>query len=259
MYGVRLFDSVVENDVAEIVLVTPVWNDSARLEVFGFQLAKALLDSDLPVRWIVADDGSDDREQLLVDALVERLAETYSSVESMCFEKRSRKGGAIYAAWEACPSANWLAFVDADGAIDADTTVRLLQRTQSLETNTAVIGVRRNSDTAPVHRMWMRSISFQLFRGLVRHLTGIRFQDTQCGAKLVCGDSYRAVFANLKERGFVFDVELLLALRENGTCIEEMSIPWSEQPEGKVNPLRDAWGMIAALLRIRRRMKAKDY
>jgi len=42
----------------EIVLVTPVWNDSKRLSEFGPSLAQALAASELPVRWVVADDGS---------------------------------------------------------------------------------------------------------------------------------------------------------------------------------------------------------
>ena len=42
----------------QILLVTPVWNDSARLAGFGATLAKALADSSLSIRWLIADDGS---------------------------------------------------------------------------------------------------------------------------------------------------------------------------------------------------------
>ena len=41
----------------EIVLVTPVWNDAARLEAFGPALAAALASAGLPLRWVIADDG----------------------------------------------------------------------------------------------------------------------------------------------------------------------------------------------------------
>ena len=51
----------------EIVLVTPVWNDAARLEAFGPELAAALASAGLPLRWVIADDGScaDERERLV--------------------------------------------------------------------------------------------------------------------------------------------------------------------------------------------------
>lgn len=52
------------------VLVTPVWNDSARLAGFGPQLAAALAASGLRVYWIVADDGSSLMEQDLLVSLV---------------------------------------------------------------------------------------------------------------------------------------------------------------------------------------------
>ena len=94
---------------------------------------------------------------------------------------------------------------------------------------------------------------------LVRGLVGIHFEDTQCGAKVIPAAAYRAVSSQLMERGFVFDVELLLALQKHGSRIEQLRIPWREMPDGKVHPLRDAWGMIAGLLRIRKRMKAGGY
>ena len=90
-------------------------------------LAQALSKSDLPVRWIVADDGSSELEQAKISALVERLSVVYADVEVMLFAERSRKGGAIYQAWSACPDADLLAFVDADGAVDARSTLRLLR------------------------------------------------------------------------------------------------------------------------------------
>ncbi|HKK17484.1 MAG TPA: hypothetical protein VJ952_02285, partial [Opitutales bacterium] len=68
-----------------------------------------------------------------------------------------------------------------------------------------------------------------------------------------------AVSANLRERGFIFDVELLLALDQAGYPVAEMRIPWREIPGGKVHPLRDAWAMIAGLGRIRRRLKLGAY
>ena len=85
-----------------IVLVMPVWNDSARLAKFGPKLAAVLQASNLPVRWIVADDGSSDVEKARVKALVESFKQSYPSVEAMFFDQRSCKGGAVYSAWDAC-------------------------------------------------------------------------------------------------------------------------------------------------------------
>jgi glycosyltransferase involved in cell wall biosynthesis len=243
----------------QIVLVTPVWNDSRRLELFGPKLAQALCQSGLSVRWVVADDGSSELEQGKITALVECLTIVYPHVEVMLFAERSRKGGAIYQAWDACPEADLLAFVDADGAIDAESVMRLIEHACECGPDVGVVGIRHDAVDTPVRRPWMRALSFRLFTTLVRGLVGIHFEDTQCGAKVVPAAAYRALSAQLMERGFVFDVELLLALQRHGSQIEQMRIPWREMPGGKVKPLRDAWGMIAGLLRIRKRLQDGMY
>lgn len=237
----------------------PVWNDSARLAKFGPKLAEALKESGLPVRWIVADDGSDEGEKEQVHKLVESFKETYPSVEAMFFDERSHKGGAIYSAWNACREASWLGFVDCDGAVDAASTIQLMQEAVANGPRDGCIGVRHNSKQTPLQRPLGRLISFYLFSLLAHVLVGIRFEDTQCGAKVIPGEGYRAVSANLREKGFIFDVELLLALDQAGYTIKELRIPWREIPGGKVHPLRDGWAMIAGLLRIRRRMKLGAY
>lgn len=249
----------VSTPPTQIVLVTPVWNDSARLANFGPQLAAALVAAGLPVRWVVADDGSCAEEQELVLELVQSFQGVYPNVEAMLFEERSHKGGAIYSAWDACPEADWLGFVDADGAIDADSTVCLIEHAIEQGKDGGCVGVRHDAEATPVKRPLGRALSFRLFSFLVHRLIGSRFEDTQCGAKIVPGRGYRQVASTLEERGYIFDVELLLALDRLGCRIEELRIPWREMAGGKVHPLRDAWPMLAGLWRIRKRLKAGIY
>lgn len=242
-----------------IVLVTPVWNDSSRLSVFGPKLAEAIRASGLPVRWIVADDGSDAEEKSRVGEVVASLRMIYPRVEAMLFDQRAHKGGAIYSAWDLCPEATWLGFVDSDGAIDAASTIGLIQTALAAGPKSGCVGVRHHSKETPLQRPLGRLISFYIFTFLVRGLVGIRFRDTQCGAKIIPAEGYRKVSAKLEERGFIFDVELLLALDLSGYSIREQPIPWREMPGGKVRPLRDAWAMLAGMLRIRRRSRTGHY
>lgn len=228
--------------------------------MFGPKLAQVLSSSGRSVRWVVADDGSSELEQGKITALVDCLKAVYPNVEAMLFAERSRKGGAIYRAWDACPDADLLAFVDADGAIDAQSVLCLLEHACAFSSDaSAVVGIRHDSEDTPVRRPWMRALSFRLFTSLVHGLVGIHFEDTQCGAKVIPAAAYRAVSTKLMERGFVFDVELLLALERFGCRIEQVRIPWREMPGGKVHPLRDAWGMVSGLLRIRKRLKTGAY
>lgn len=243
----------------EIVLVTPVWNDSARLAVFGHALARALAGAGLPLRWVIADDGSCSEEKSRLAALQQEFSGIYERVELMLFSPRSRKGGAVYQAWDACPGAAWLVFSDADGAITPEVVLALIQEAISLGSSSAVVGVRRHTKASPLRRSRLRNLSFYLFNSLVQAAVGIRFKDTQCGVKVVDAEAYRAVTDRLVEKGFAFDVELLVALESQGTRIREAPIPWQEVGGGKVSPWRDSWAMLAALFRIRRRFRQGLY
>jgi hypothetical protein len=64
----------------EILLVTPVWNDSARLADFGTQLAAALADSPLAIHWVIADDGSAARDHAPLRELRDVFGEIFPRV-----------------------------------------------------------------------------------------------------------------------------------------------------------------------------------
>lgn len=242
-----------------IVIVTPVWNDSERLSRFGPELARALAESELPVGWIVADDGSDPDETAKTRAVVENLSEQFPLITSMYFKERTRKGGAIYKAWLACENADWLAFVDADGAVDAESTVKLIRTAVVQGKNGGCVAIRQNAEDARVERAAGRAVSFRLFSTIVRIMVGIPFRDTQCGAKVIPGSVFRKIADSLLERGYVFDVELLLALHSAGAQILEMPVSWREMEGSKVNPLKDAWGMLEGLRRVRSRKRRGHY
>ncbi|MGJ8639064.1 MAG: glycosyltransferase [Opitutaceae bacterium] len=225
---------------------------------FGPELAQALARSNLSVRWIIADDGSTSAELERLKNLLEDFRNVYSATELFECTQRFRKGGAIYQAWNQDETVGGYAFVDADGAIDANTVVELL-KAFSGDSSSAYVGVRKQSEATKVTRPLGRSLSFKLFTGLVRLMTGYPFGDTQCGLKVIPGAAYRTISDRLIERGFVFDVELLVALKERSISIVERPISWQEMPDGKINPLKDAWAMIGGLMRIRKRIRSGDY
>ena len=71
--------------------------------------------------------------------------------------------------------------------------------------------------------------------------------------RVIKGDDYRRIAHRLVENGLAFDSELLATLRHDGSLWREEPVTWVEKKGGKVKPLRDAWGMLRALLRIRGR------
>ena len=92
----------------------------------------------------------------------------------------------------------------------------------------------------------------QMFYSFVNFLAVPGINDTQCGFKLFRRDCARALFTDLNEAGWAFDVEVLYRAQLTGYGIAEVAVNWHEVDGSKVNPVRDAIRMFIAVFRIRR-------
>ncbi len=237
----------------EILLVTPVWNDSSRLAGFGAELARALAASPLPIRWIIADDGSGPHEHAALTRLRDTFAETFPRVELHFAAAHHGKGSVVREAWALGPDAAWLAFVDADGSVTAEEMIGLIDR--AVTSGSSVLGIRKRTATTRLVESPWRSLFHRGFLLAAHLLLDLQCEDPQCGAKVLRGSDCRRVAGGLREHGLAFDSELLCALKRDGASWLEIPVNWVEKPGGKVKPLRDAWIMLAALMRTRKRMR----
>lgn len=235
-----------------IVLVTPVWRDSTRLAVFGKSLAAALAAARLPVRWVIADDGSGPEEIQRLGVLRDEFAGVYPEIELHGAAAHRGKGSVVREAWALHPGAEWLAFVDADGSAPPADVLGLL--TKAVAEDSSVIGIRRRTAATEIVETPWRGLAHRAFPLAVRLLLGLRCEDPQCGAKVLKASDYRRIEPSLVEAGLAFDSELLAHLLREGCAWLELPINWAEKSGGKVRPLRHAWGMLAALWRVRRRL-----
>lgn len=233
-----------------VLIVTPVWNDSARLEEYAPSLAQACAGSDLHIRWVISDDGSTPREIESLEALREMHRATFPKIDIHRGEHRG-KGSAIRGAWNADANSDWLAFVDCDGSTTAEDMLKLIQR--AAKEDKSVIGIRKRTEQTEIHESFYRSIFHHGYLLVVRMLLGLSCEDPQCGAKVIRGEHYREVAGSLQEDGFCIDTELLTALKQKGFGWLEIPINWAEKKGGKVFPLIDSWRMFAGVLRIRSR------
>ncbi len=241
-----------------IVLVTPVWNDSKRLAIFAPELGAAICDSQLPILWVIADDGSNASNRLKYEVIADYVRTLGCQVDTIRLEDRSFKGGVIYEAWNNYPDADWLAFVDADGAVSAKSIIDLIYLAREIGEEACAVAVRSDQEK-PVRRSCKRRFSCCLFMRLVEFILGLKLGDTQCGAKVISGSTYRNFASQLRESGYVFDVELLVLLNMHAVNLIHCPVEWEEKARGKIKLLRDGWSMLIGLLRIRRRLRLGIY
>ncbi|MGA0900250.1 MAG: glycosyltransferase [Luteolibacter sp.] len=233
-----------------LLIVTPVWNDSARLGEYAPSLAKACSESDLAIRWVIADDGSSKQELAALETLRNTHRKTFPEIH-IHSEMHRGKGHVIRSTWNTDPDSHWLAFVDCDGATSARDFLSLINK--AIDEQKSVIGIRKRTEQTVIHESAYRWIFHHGYLLVVRLFLGLRSEDLQCGAKVIRGTDYRAVADSLEEDGFCFDTELLTALKAKGFGWLETPINWAEKKGGKVFPLIDSWKMFAGVLRIRGR------
>lgn len=242
-----------------IVLVTPVYRDSERLAAFGPSLARAFAASSRPIHWVVADDGSGETETTRVKALVRAFREVYPPIDFFAGEGHLGKGGTVRNAWKAYSDADWLAFVDADGSVDARALLSLIERAIAVGPGHVILASRMPAPGTVVIQKPLRKLTHRTFAAIGRVLLGLPIRDLQCGAKVVDSSSFKAVAPRLVENGFAFDAELLVALHRNGTKLIEVPVDWAEKGGGSVDPFAQAWPMLAALFRIRKGRRTGRY
>lgn len=242
-----------------IVLVTPVYRDSQRLSVFAPSLAKAFAESHRTIKWVVADDGSGEEEVRRLQELIEIHRKTHPDIELHEAGKHLGKGGTVRCAWKSYSDADWLAFVDADGSIDAESLLKLIEKAVEAGPGHAVIASRRSSPETTVIQKPLRKITHRTFAALARAILNLPVRDLQCGAKVIDSTAFRAIAPQLVEDGFAFDAELLAALHRHGVKLIEIPVNWAEKSRGSVNPFVQAWPMLAAIFRVRRRRSTGHY
>jgi len=236
------------------LLVIPAYCEGRRLADFAEALLVALVESRLPVEVQVVDDGSSSEDREAESALCERLNARWSGWRPLrVLPVNEGKGATVYAGWDAAGDVRWLGFCDADGSVPPDEVVRLMRVAMaSSDPLACVIASRRAAPMKTVRRSWLRSGLSAVFAAWVRRCTGLVVQDTQCGCKFVPAAVYLTIRPELRERRFVFDVELLFCAVRAGARVREEPVNWVSRPGGSLRLWRDGAAMVAAVWRLRR-------
>lgn len=239
------------------LLVIPAYRESARLPTYLNELAATLAEAEPDIALLIVDDGSGSEEQ---SALLEAIKSHERAgrprlLKPLLLAHNQGKGAAVRLGWSEgllCKDADWVGFVDADGAIPAGEVRRLIEMAADRADRPVLFASRVLMLGRRVERSLIRHLIGRLFATLIGNIICPTVYDSQCGFKLLPTEVWRRIAADLRESGFAFDVELLAALRKNGSLIEEVPIDWFDRPGSKVHLFRDGWRMLRAVFRIRR-------
>ena len=120
--------------------------------------------------------------------------------------------------------------------------------------NNSVYFGSRNLKYSEMKFKFHRKILGIFFSILLRILFQIDIKDTQCGFKLYKKKVAKHLFNNIKDTGFVHDVEVVLLSRKFNYGIKELPVTWIHRNESKLNLYVDTFKMFYKLFIIKKNL-----
>ena len=232
----------------KIELCIPAHNEGTIIAESAQHVVRVLRENGRNAQVTVIDNASTDETA--------RIARAVDGVSVLTITERG-KGAAVVGAARAS-NAEIFGFIDADLSVDPKEVIILLAH---IEKDTCDIAIgSRLIDSSIVERGKLRSVSSRVFNVIRRLIVGIRAEDTQCGLKVMNARG-RAILAQCNETGWFFDIEFLARAERAGLRIHEIPVHWNEHRfagrASKLRLLRDGFGAVAAMVRVRYRAVVK--
>lgn len=226
-----------------VSIVIPAYNESARLAA-GFERLRGPLEALGPdaTEVVLVDDGSRDDTM----AVAHRVYGHLPHFRGVRQEPNQGKGAALRLGF-AVASAPLLITADADLSIRPAHFPDFVAALASCD-----VAPGSRQDAGGDYQSAVRTVATRVFNGLVRHYTGTRLRDTQCGGKGFRTGAARALgLLGFADR-FAFDAELLYLAQRLGLRVAPVEVGWDDIAGSSVHVARDSLQMLRDLRSLRR-------
>jgi glycosyltransferase involved in cell wall biosynthesis len=213
----------IKESCMRLSLIIPAHNEEARIIPTLQQYEQHLREhygGDFEII-VVANGCTDNTAQTALD-----IAKTDPQIKVIDIGQPIGKGGAILQGFREAQGQR-IAFADADGATDPESLLALIKQ---LDYNDVVIGSRRLPNSViTIKQPWLRRAVSAIFAMVVYLLFGLRYHDTQCGAKAFRRSAALQLAKVVNEQRWVFDVDLLLSAEALNLSVAECPIVWTDK------------------------------
>jgi glycosyltransferase involved in cell wall biosynthesis len=181
--------------------------------------------------------------------VVQQVAKEFPAISALEFKEPIGKGGALIEGLKLAPLADFIGYVDADGATSPRAFHDLLKRMPGAD---CVIGSRwLPGAVLHVEQSGRRRFASRMFHLMIELLFHMRIRDTQCGAKVMRRQAVEKIHPNLRIADMAFDINLLYALKRAGFRVLEVPTEWTDKIGSKVALGRTSLTMFFSALRVR--------
>jgi glycosyltransferase involved in cell wall biosynthesis len=238
-------------DAPDLEVVIPVHNEELALEDSVRRLHGYLSEA-IPFSWriVIADNASADA----TPDIARRLALALDHVGTIRIERKGR-GAALRAAWSHS-SARVVAYMDVDLSTDLRALLPLVAPLLCGHSEVA-IGTRLATGSRVI-RGPKRELISRSYNHVLRAALRAKFSDAQCGFKAVRADVLPELLGAVRDQGWFFDTELLVAAQRRGMRIHEVPVDWIDDPDSRVQILPTAAGDLRGVMRLMWQTRAPD-
>lgn len=204
---------------AKLSIIIPAYNEEKRIlptlkDYYGF-LSKKLKSN---FEMIIVPNNCSDKTL----EICKKFSDRKKQIKIFNIPGKVGKGGAVIKGFTNA-NGEFIGFTDADGSIDAENFFKLYK---NIKNNDGVIGSRRAKGAKVRGRKLSERISSYLFNITIRIFVGLKFKDTQCGAKIFTRRAANLITKNISETGWIFDVDMLNICKNKRLKIKEIPIIW---------------------------------
>lgn len=232
----------------ELSVIIPVFNEEKRVSKTLEAAFKYLKAKKIRAEILVVDDGSRDETLKVVGKFKNKT--TSRQVLKILKQPVNRGKGAAVKTGALAAKGNIVLYMDADNATPLSEFEKFKP---AFKKGVDVIVGSRAVDRAQVkvHQPLYREVIGRVGNIIIQLLVVPGINDTQCGFKAFTLKAAQSIFPLQTIERFGFDVELLFIAKIQGLSILEASVQWMDDPNTRVNALRDSIRTFVDLFIIR--------
>ena len=237
--------------IKSLSVVFPMYNEANRLfrtfkDIEKFKKLNFIKD----IEYIFVDDGSTDNS-------IKKINDFFRNKKNFNFKvvKIKTNTGKGYALKKGVIKAkkDWILTLDVDISVSLLQIKKWINKKLINNKNVVYFG-SRNLKNSDIEFKFHRKILGIIFSFLLNILFNINIKDTQCGFKLYKKKIAKRIFKNIKDNGFVHDVEVVLYSKKFNYGLEELPVKWIHRNESKLNLYVDTFKMFFKLFIIKKNL-----
>lgn len=220
----------------KICIIVPCYNEANRLAVDVY-LSFLKENPDMDICFV--NDGSTDDTWRVLENMQSLFPDRILAVNKKPNQGKAEavRSGIIQVSEK--NTYEWVGFMDADLATPLPEVYRLARVLETEKNAVVVMGSRIKRMGVKVSRKPLRHYMGRIFATVVGLLFRLNAYDTQCGAKIFTTSVAREIFARPFHSPWLFDVELLLRIRQGhadyNVVVKEIPLDrWEEKGGSKI-------------------------